>query len=926
MSDPTCGVPTDPPGLRRVSVADGNLIGYASADIAAACRPDLTELARLTVVVPSLNAAAGIAHAVHAACASPVLVLPRIVTLRSWAATVDPGCDVTPPAAREAALYRVLAERDWLSGTDLWAVAAELSVLFDELTRWKTALPGSADEFALRLDTAYGARAGASFGFEARLVHALWRAAQAGTAVDTETAYGLALAKLAAQVDGPILVLGRHRPAPVEDEFVRRCAERVPVTVYEHDRMAASTPVGRVLAQAWPRPARFDLADRATVLAQAFPHSPLAAHVRIFAAAHAEDEALAVAEAIKHRLAQGRRQIAVVVLDRMVARRARALLERDDILVRDEAGWALSTTSAATVIGRWLDVVSNDFYYTDCLDLLKSPFVFCDWARAERQDAVWRFERALGRANLRSGLDVFLKLTAADDDPRPHQLLMRVDRAARQFARRRTKTLTEWLNALLASLVELGVRDGLAADAAGIELLALLEGLQSDLEGDRVRLAFPAWRRWLARQLEAASFRDRDIESPVVFTTLDATRLRRFDAVVLLGADATHLPGAAGAGLFFNQGVRRELGLPGREEVLADLEDTLTSLIAGCSDILITWQRAHAGEETLLSPLIERLVRLHRLAWGTGLDDTALNASIAAARGRERSTPGADARTRPAPRVPPSRVPAAISASGYNTLLACPYQFYARYVLGLVEQDEVREEIDKADYGIRVHQILAAFHRTHPRIDALTCEDAVRALAEISAREFRDLIDNDYEARAWLDRWLALVPQYVEWQRAREAEGWYFVAAEADRRIEIESPAGRTLVLRGRIDRVDRHEDGRVEVLDYKTRAADALKRGLEVRGEDVQLAVYALLWRDAVERACYLSIDRDGVQAVRGKPDLHIEPLAAAVRARLAVLFDAIAAGAPLPAQGADDVCRFCEMRGLCRKDYWVDHAARSA
>jgi ATP-dependent helicase/nuclease subunit B len=77
---------------------------------------------------------------------------------------------------------------------------------------------------------------------------------------------------------------------------------------------------------------------------------------------------------------------------RLVARRARALLERAQVLVKDEAGWAFSTTSAATAVGRWLDVAGGDCYHRDLLDLMKSPFVFQDWGREARRHAVWRLE------------------------------------------------------------------------------------------------------------------------------------------------------------------------------------------------------------------------------------------------------------------------------------------------------------------------------------------------------------------------------------------------------------------------------------------------------------------------------------------------------------------------------------------------------
>ena len=41
-------------------------------------------------------------------------------------------------------------------------------------------------------------------------------------------------------------------------------------------------------------------------------------------------------------------------------------------------------------------------------------------------------------------------------------------------------------------------------------------------------------------------------------------------------------------------------------------------------------------------------------------------------------------------------------------------------------------------------------------------------------------------------------------------------------------------------------------------------------------------------------------------------------VTARLRGDLQRIADGAPLPAIGAEATCGYCEMRGLCRRDYW--------
>ena len=98
----------------------------------------------------------------------------------------------------------------------------------------------------------------------------------------------------------------------------------------------------------------------------------------------------------------GRRELALIALDRETARRVRALLERMDVLVADETGWTLSTTAAAAVIDRWLECVASDFPHVELLDLLKSPFVLGELAA--RQDQVLAFELALRRHGVSQGM------------------------------------------------------------------------------------------------------------------------------------------------------------------------------------------------------------------------------------------------------------------------------------------------------------------------------------------------------------------------------------------------------------------------------------------------------------------------------------------------------------------------------------------
>jgi ATP-dependent helicase/nuclease subunit B len=275
---------------------------------------------------------------------------------------------------------------------------------------------------------------------------------------------------------------------------------------------------------------------------------------------------------------------------------------------------------------------------------------------------------------------------------------------------------------------------------------------------------------------------------------------------------------------------------------------------------------------------------------------------------------------RPAPVIGPDRAPVRISASAYNSLVACPYQFRARYVLGLREPEEVREELEKRDYGEYVHRILRQFHTRIPVCREVAREQLDIALCGISDSVFKDATEASYLSHAWALRWQAVIPAYLDWQLGREDQGWRFHAAENKHEIEITLADGAVLTIEGRIDRVDKRigsEHPTYSVIDYKTRAYDALRGAIREPGEDVQLPVYVALLSDEVEEAFFLALDRSDARPVL----LDEQTLAEAAQSieRLRNIFERMHKGESFPAQGVDTVCRWCELRGLCRKEYWV-------
>ena len=181
-------------------------------------------------------------------------------------------------------------------------------------------------------------------------------------------------------------------------------------------------------------------------------------------------------------LQAGKRDIAVVAQDRVVARRMRALLERAEVLVADETGWTFATLSVSTVLDRWLTALQSDFYHHDLLDLLKSPYHLCrhDCRRAQVGGVSTRTTAAQTGRGGRAG-----------EIQRAGRTRDRVASAAGASAPGRRVAGAEqeedrWRNgcaALRESLDVLGIDSGLQQDDAGVQLLARTGDLAAGIGG-----------------------------------------------------------------------------------------------------------------------------------------------------------------------------------------------------------------------------------------------------------------------------------------------------------------------------------------------------------------------------------------------------------------------------------------------------------
>lgn len=915
-----------------------------------------------TVIVPTAAQIPGVRSALHASAQAAGMprLLPRILTLGHWLLDLPPEPGL--PAARTTlsrllAVQQALKTQAWLrealgaqDDAALWGVAQVLVTVSDELSqRWLTLdaadseVEGQPDALeatlAGALERTYAQLSERFLGTESRIVLTFWRLLSG--AADPIPVRLRAMRRLLDEVHGPIVWMSPTDAEAVDLDFLKRAAERVPVLTIGYDWNApqaepsATSAVPSthadfrdLLLRAWPECATPAQAahddDSDTQLC-----APL---LRVAGAARFEDEAAFAAHTLVEWLNAGRRSLALVAQDRIVARRVRALLARVNVPVRDETGWKLSTTRAAAALMRWVDVVQGDGDTTALLDFIKSPFCLRDangGADAGAATPAWiaELERRVRRHNVSGGWGRLRRLVAnrpadeADAEPQVSRLADRLGLLADEAAlwrRAGNATLDAWVTLLAGTLDRLHMRTGLQNDDAGRQLLDWLDRLRTSVHGSAdagARFSLTEWRALLSMLLESAVFSEPapPADRRVVILPLNGARMRRFDGVVVVGCDDAQLPSAQPEWLFFSNDVRRELGLADRAQRFAQQARDLAEVLLNQPEVVLTWQRhGGRGEPNRLSGWLERLQR-RLVVSGVRIDTPVVLPSL-----QTTSQPTG----MPAPAAP-DLVPSTLSAAAYNSLRRCPYQFFVGRMLRLGELEEVSDELEKRDIGEILHAILHRFHRH--LLDAPMHDPADRhaLLQTITDEQFGPLLAEDGNALRFYRRWQGVMTSYLAWQAAREADGWRFEAGEVDVDTSITLPGERPLRLRGRIDRIDVHREHGVAVLDYKTQSPMVLARRAKTPFEDCQLPFYGVLDARA-DTGGWVSLDGEA----RGdKRDVVLPDFAQVVDWLIEQMqkdMTALASGAPLPAFGDESACRYCAARGLCRKGYWSEGAPR--
>lgn len=911
------------------------------------------------------------------------ILCPQILNIRDWAKFQFNNFQKEPhnicgQHQRELILFDALSQHKTLLGSGSpWHLTDDLLKLFDQLTSNQKGLPDNYDDFEKEIATAYGISSDdfPALGHEATLIHTLWNAwhsqLNAEKLFDNETAYLLGLNADIQNNKNVLYIAGYHQFSISEQQWLKQLIKNKRCQLYFHGQhnlqnqtefnftpesesteYHPDTPVSKLL-NTFSIKTKTDIKDnytqfinscyehdqpfmqRAAMLSK-IPSKKISTRLKLLFNKGHEEQAHAVELQVRRWILEGKSNIGIVTENRRLARRVRALLERADVPLQDLAGWALSTTRAGAVLERWLECIEEDFSHLPLLDLLKSPFIFNDIDSQLVKHATYRLEHDIIRhENIARNLQHYKKtiqsraskLQWSSEISKSLSEILETFEAADEILKpllRGSHSASEYIEALSSSLNLLGMTPLLQEDAAGIRVIEMLDTLKHSADQYNLKFHWSDFRTWLGRSLEQFVFTPEKSASPVTLMGLGQSRLQQFDALIIASAEHEHLPGKTNLTPFFNNAVRVQLKLNTTHELLTERFHHFRRLLEAAPEILITANNEENGEEVPLSPWLEIIHRFYQQTYSSSLEDNELkglvnNPASSVIRCTEKSLP--EKTTQAKSSLPEELVPKHYSPSSYQTLMNCPYQFFASRGLNLSANEEVQEALSKSDYGERVHLCLEAFHHNVEHLPNAfkevttekNRESAIQTLENISQQVFSRDLDDSFEHSGWLEQWLKLIPAYIDWQ-IKNASEWNFYDAELKSNIDWE----KDIELGGRLDRLDKNESG-LSIIDYKT--GNSAKLSEIEQGEAVQLPFYALLaeaeLNQSVNQVSYLSLSNN-VKFGAQLSDDALDTIQHGIADRLAVIINEMSEGKVLTAWGNEGTCQYCNINRLCRKQAW--------
>ena len=600
------------------------------------------------------------------------------------------------------------------------------------------------------------------------------------------------------------------------------------------------------------------------------------------------------------------------------------------------AGEPLSATPLVDAALAILELTAGPVAFDRASRVLRSPFI----AGAAKEQAQRAGLDAVVRRNAPATLSAMrLRTLVAQasgrgvDCPELAALLDRLIDASRDSQRALPHA---WARRFTATLVAAGFPGERALDSNEFQTLEKWREAVANLARlDTVAAPWSAGeaRSRLARLCSDTLFQPASGGAPVqILGVLESARLE-FDHLWVSGLTDEAWPVAARPQPLLPVALQCKAGLP-QASAERSLEVDRAFTQAWCEaapEVVFSSARAEGDRELLASPLVAAIAL-------TPVDDLGIPGYATLSRALFEAGRAMPAKLRADAAVP---LEAGAVCRGGTAVLAdqaaCAFRAFAHFRLGAQSLERPEPGLTPAERGQLLHGMMARLWGELKDQRTLLAASP-EALDEIIQRSVVDAM-----ARFRSDRAGRLEGRLAELERARlAAVALEWLALERQRppfevvqREEKRELSAGALQMRGRVDRVDRLQDGGLAVIDYKTGPA-SVGEWLGARPDDLQLPLYALAPGEEAVRAVAFARLRKGELAFAGlareagmlsgtcPPQEHRtarrmvaswDELVASWRAAVARLGDEFVAGeARIAPKRALATCDRCDLKPLCR------------
>jgi ATP-dependent helicase/nuclease subunit B len=953
-----------------------DLLSIVSKEIAAQTSTLLPDLSKVVVLLPSLQSQSVLREKILKEVSQlghQVIFPPTITTLHHWVISQHHiNKPILSQYARELILVDAVKQQpDLFASANPWGIANELLSLFDAmlLNDFKPIEFGNYYQ-AEHQDLSHALL------HESDLVKLLWEAWLSQISdeafIDPIQNYSNALESVNISNNEIVYCIGLDQLSTLECKFLNKVEQQSKLNFYAYASnnetlSRCSTWLNKYICNttqlrfqennlATSRSNFYDsvfISNELNIKQRAESFSaensdPLQGHLSLYKTNGFEQHTHAIDIQIRIWLHENKNNIGVVTTDRKLIRRLRAVLEHANVSVNDTAGWALATTSAAVVIEWWLQLAEENYPAKQLLAIANSPF----FPKADHDlhtrainvlekeiilqlnlhSGIHRYRSGIEKIQARSKtieLSVFEYLTGFLD-----QIEASVQLLSKLYSKK-SYPLHIFINQLLSSLKPIGFYTTLHNDDAGKQIIDLFEDQMMHFKLIDNKITWSESRRFMSRIFDQQNYKPPTSQSAninkVTFCSLEQSRLQTFDALIIASMEKNNFPGKTNNYVFFNEQVRTELKIPTWRDDHARHLHQFRSLLDCSEHILITVQTENNGEKTTQSPWLEAIETFYYLAYKRTLINSDLEHLVAQDSSqitRVSEIPLPAQSTQPNPILIPELKPENISISQYQSLINCPYQYFALSCLKLSQTNELEEDLGKADFGSLVHLSIHAFfsnldYLPGPFVDKVTThnrDDAEDMLCLISKQAFSQSTDvqsnEGFNNELWLQRWLNLIPKFIDWEIKRQAR-YTPQSHEAEKKLSINNSSQ----VYGRLDRVDKSENG-FSIVDYKTGVTPTKKSIMA--GEQVQLPMYALLnesnTSEKTSQVEFVAIgDNNTVRSNAVIKNEELEQLKIDHTERLQSFFQQLNQDAPLTALANHDTCKRCTASGVCRNSFWA-------